>query len=715
VTPRIARLLDRARHSFNVGWNPMLPPADILDAPVIQAARQQVACWQVQPIAISDDEQLVARPPHLEYREAEPVQHCFGRREWELTFGIELPPRTRRAYNKGYLTYAGNHTTVDYPTILELGFKGLIRRVDDRLARLLIDRPISSEKIDFLHGLRLVAAGYIVFCERYAALASQQAAACADPMRAEELRVIAETCSRVVAEPPRTFREACQALWFSFYFLPDAPGRVDMLLKPYYLRDLESGVLTRETARELLSELWIKYFEFHGAEATVSALHHLTLGGVTAEGADASSDLTDLCLEVTAELKIHRPQVGLRWHPEMPVERVRTAIRTWRAGTGSPDLCNDSQIIPALTRLGVAIEDARDFSLSGCQEVIVSGKAQMGSVEGFLNLPKTLRMALGLELESAELPKTRVTTFEELLIRFELALVWLADHAHAASLARDERAARDPGLTASLVVNDCIEQASGYTQGGARYNFCNWNMIGLSNVVDSLTAIKKLVFDDGVATLDDIRKALANGWNGSETLRRQLGKAPSFGNDTDDVDALAALIITRLDAIFKQHEPYRGGCYILGSTAGGENMHVEFGRVTGATPDGRRDGETMADSIGSAQGRDRHGVTALLNSVAKLPHDLLPTATTLNVKLDPKLLETEDGVALIEQLIRAHFLAGGQHFQVNWVDRDTLLDARAHPERHQNLMVRVAGYSAQFLSLWDDLQEEIISRTMHIA
>ena len=712
MTPRISRLLERAWCTNNVGWSAAWPSADPAESPVIQSARWQVAYWQLQPIAISADEQLVARPPHLQDGESHATPQCFGRRTWDAQ-GYPMDEQAEQSFRQGYLSYAGNHTTVDYATILEIGFHGLQARIDERLARLQREEPQAADKADFLRGLRLVAGGYIAFCERFAALAAEQAATCTDPVRGGELRAISAICARVVAEPPRTFREAIQALWFAFYFLPDAPGRVDLLLAPYYQRDLASALLTREQAQELLSELWIKYFEFHSAAWALSAHNHLTLGGVTAEGADASSDLTDLCLEVVADLKIHRPQVAVRWHPAMPEERLRAAVRTWRSGAGGPDLCNDEQIIPALTRVGVALADARDFSLSGCQEVIVSGKAQMGSVEGFCNLPKVLRMALDLEPESAALPPSPLTTFAELLTRYEQAMGWMAGHAHTASLSRDRAAAVDPLLTASLAVHDCIEQARGYTQGGARYNFCNWNVIGLANVTDALMAIKQHVYDEGQVTLPELRAALASDWNGFAELRQRMRRAAAFGNDADEVDALAARIITRLDELFKQYTPFRGGCYILGSTAGGENMHIEFGRVTGATPDGRRDGETLVDSIGAVQGRDMQGVTALLNSVAKLPHHLLPTATTLNVKLDPKVLESEDGVAKIAQLIRAHFLAGGQHFQVNLVDRETLLDARAHPERYQNLLVRVAGYSAQFVCLWDDLQEEIISRTIH--
>ncbi|MBM4049183.1 MAG: hypothetical protein FJ279_29130, partial [Planctomycetes bacterium] len=269
-------------------------------------------------------------------------------------------------------------------------------------------------------------------------------------------------------------------------------------------------------------------------------------------------------------------------------------------------------------------------------------------------------------------------------------------------------------LAASLVVNDCIEKCQGYTQGGARYNFCNWDAIGIANLADSLVAIRKLVFEGRALTLAALVEALRANWDGHEPLRKRIvNQLPHFGNDDDSADAVATQIVETLDQVLKRRTPFRGGHYTLGTLAGGENMHIEFGRLTGATPDGRRDGEPLADTIGPAQGRDRAGITAMLNSVAKLPHRLLPTSTTLNVKLDPKLLASEDGVEKVAALIQSHFLSGGQQFQFNLVTREMLLEAKRCPEKYGNLMVRVAGYSAPFTSLWEDLQEEIIARTGH--
>jgi len=349
--------------------------------------------------------------------------------------------------------------------------------------------------------------------------------------------------------------------------------------------------------------------------------------------------------------------------------------------------------------------------------VIVTGMAQMGSVEGFINMPKIIRIALGLDPtfgNGNELSK--IDNYDKLWERVTHIMDSVAEAAHEASICRDKHFAEQPGgyIQSSLVTRDCIENAKGYTQGGARYNFCNWNIIGATNLADSLVAIQKLVFQDKTLTLKEFSDILASDWEGHEPLRMKvLNQIPHFGNNDDEVDTVTGQIIQTFDKIIKRRKPFRGGEYILGTLAGGENMHIEFGRITGATPDGRKSGITLADSIGAAQGRDRQGITSMLNSVAKLPHRLLPTAVSLNVKLDPKLLENEDGIEKVAAMIRGHFASGGQQLQFNFYNREMLLDAKEHPEKYGNLMVRVAGYSAPFVSLWADMQEEIIARTEH--
>lgn len=672
--------------------------------------------YRHRELVISEPELIIGGNFWLE--EASPVKpESFGHQQFDsVWFGEDMPAAVKCNFVDGFFRWAGNHTTMDFGVMLALGLDGLRAKIAERQARLTRVEDPDGEKREFLDALTIVGLGYRDFCTRHATAARVLAQSATSPARRAELATMAANCEQAIARPPRTFWEACQALWFAFFLLPDAPGRVDQYLYPYYRQDVDSGRLTPEFARELLSCLWIKYFESCGARAGLSAHNHLTLGGVTADGGDASNAVTYLCLDVMEELGLRRPQVGLRCHAGTPLPLLQRAVRALRSDCGSPDFCNDDQIVPALVSIGVTPEDARDFSLSGCHEVIVTGKSQMGSVEGFVNMPKLLRASLGLEpgMPAAEL--NGVTCFAAFEARLDAAMCQAAAQAHAASLCRDRWFA-DPhreSLAASLATSDCIANCRGYFRGGARYNFCNWNVIGLANVADSLAVIRRLCFEDKRMTLAEFAALLAADWAGREPLRRQIvNEFPHYGNDYREVDLLAADVVRRMTTAFKAFTPFRGGVYILGTTAGGENMHMEFGRVTGATPDGRKAGEPLADSMGAAQGRDRAGVTALLNSVAALPHRLLPTAATLNVRLDPKFLAADEGVAKIAAMIRAHFLSGGQQFQFNFVDRATLLAARRQPELHGNLMVRVAGYSAPFVSLWEELQDEIISRTEH--
>ena len=722
MNERVTALRERALRSRRVEdeENEALRRASLAqtaDEPEVMGEAKACAhVFRNRQIPIHDGELIVGTRSCLEYSPGEATTpEIAGRARFVVRWPVS---KTAEAFfREGMLSGAGNHTTMDYQAILDHGFTGLLKRIDARIARLSPAEPDGDEKRDFLAALRIVGEGYIDFCRRYADHALSLSQETKDEARRLELETIARNCRRAPAEPPTNFWEACQALWLCFFFLPDAPGRVDQYLYPYYRQDMEQGTLTHDFARELVSCLWIKYFEFAGAQAGVSAIQHLTLGGVNPDGNDASNVLTRLCLDVTEDLKLSRPQVGLRWHRHTPSDLLKRAVRVLRNGTGNPDFCSDEQIVPALIRTGVQPEDARDFSLSGCHEVVVTGKAQMGSVEGFINLPKILRLTLGLEPAlhtGADLDV--LESFEQFWAVLEEAMALVAEQAHQASVVRDRQEAALPGgnLAASLVVNDCIEEACGYTRGGARYNHCNWDIIGIANLADALVAIHRLVFEEQALTLPDFAVVLRADWQDREDMRRQiLNRLPHFGNDQDEVDRMARRIIETFSAIIKRHTPFRGGEYILGTTAGAENMHVEFGRVTGATPDGRKAGEPLADSLGAAQGRDRHGVTALLNSVAKLPHALLPTATTLNVKLEPQLVRDEAGIEKIAALIQGHFLEGGQQCQFSLVNREMLLEAKRHPDRHADLMVRVTGYSARFTALWEDLQDEIIARTEH--
>jgi len=686
------------------------------EPPVIREAKALAHYYRNRTLVINDGELIVGDKPRAE-GEDRVKPGIFGRRNWAGGNLCPIPDYVESFFQEGMLSWAGNHQTLDYDTIFAVGFHGLCEQINARIERFTTEEPDYEEKKNFLEALKILAEGYIDLSNRYADYALGLYHKESEPVRRDELKTIAQNCRQVPASPPTTFWEACQCAWFSFFFVPDAPGRVDQYLYPFYKEDIEKGTITREFAKELISGLWIKYFEHVGAQGGVSAHNHLTLGGVGPDGSDACNDVTYLCLEVTEDLKLLRPQVGFRWNQNTPSEVLERAVRVLRVRTGNPDFCNDEQIVPALINVGVKPEDARNFSLSGCHEVIVTGMAQMGSVEGFINMPKLLLMALGLEPSlNGNIDLAGIDNYDKFWEHFVGVMARVAEGAHEASICRDRRSAEQPGgyLASSLVTLDCIENARGYTQGGARYNFCNWDIIGTANLADSLVALRKLVFEDRTLSLPQLVDILYSDWEGYDQLRIQIvNQFPHFGNNDDGVDEVAKQIIETFSSMLKRRTPFRGGEYILGTTAGGENMHIEFGRVTGATPDGRKSETPLADSIGAAQGSDRNGITAMLNSVAKLPHRLLPTATTLNVKLDPKLIDTEEGIEKVSALLRGHFMSGGQQMQFNFYDREMLLEAKRHPEKYGNFMVRVAGYSAPFVSLWSDLQDEIIARTEH--
>ena len=630
----------------------------------------------------------------------------------------EMPSELSILFENGVLRGAGNHMTMDYETILSIGVRGFIERIEERLDSLSENEDGYSDKRSFLDSIRIYAEAIISFSNRYAELAGSLAERTSDAVRRQELSEIAEICRKVPAEPAESLHEACQSSYFFYFLSPDAPGLVDRYLNPYYEADRSAGVIDKAGALELIETLWLKYLEGEGG----GSLHqgsgrHVTIGGMDLNGNEGSNELTWFCLDATEELKIICPQVSLRVTENSAIELLERGVRALRSGTGHPTFSNDDAIVPALQAIGVSAEDARNYSLSGCNEVIVSGKGHMGSVEGFVNMPKILEMVLGL---SDGLPNNvefeMFDTYESFKAAVLDALSYIVSRVQDASEKWDqERAkmfARYP--MSSLVTFGCIDNARGYSAGGAKYNFCNWDAIGTVNLADALAAIKKLVFDSKELTLEQFVEILRQNWTGNETLRQKtLNQVPHFGNDDDEVDALAAEIIQRMSDDLKKRVPFRGGEYTLGTLAGVENMHVVFGKQTGATPDGRKSGESLADSLTAAHGRDRNGVTAVLNSIAKMPSEVLPTSVTVNIKLDPSLLETDQGIKTVSDMLQAYFKAGGIQLQLNMVDRETLLDAKKHPEGYDSLMVRVAGYSGRFVALDKDVQNEVIARTGH--
>ena len=626
----------------------------------------------------------------------------------------EIQPRPEKLeafIKQGFFILCGNHQVANYEKVLSVGLRGIVEQIECKLTTATEDSKV------FLEAMRTFALAMIQYCRRYAATARKEMSCCNDDLRRKELAVIANNCERVIEYPPENFWQACQSLYFTFLLIPDSPGRIDQYLYSYYRQDIDSGCLTEEFAKELLSCLWIKYFEYWGKDHLRSGITHLALGGLTPDGECSVNDLSYLCLEVAEKLEIIRPQIAVRWNQKTPQRFMQRGVELLKKNFGSPDFCNDEQIVPALIKIGISPEDARNFCPSGCHEIMIPGKSQMGSLMGEFNLPKTLNCVLGVD----EMPSGDKIALDELRDWESFYAAWrrvmkdVASKIHELSYFEDSKRAQTSwGFAGSLLTEGCIERGRGLAQGGAIYNYCNWDAIGIATLADSFMVIKKLVFESKTITLEKLAECLRNNWDGYELLRQQIDFAlPRFGNDIREVDAIAAGLIRDVAEALDQYTPYRGGRYTLGTLAGYENAHAVFGQNTGATSDGRLAGEAFPGSLGPAAGRDRDGLTAMLNSVASIPHILLPTSTVVNVTIDPGLLHSEAGMYKTAAAIIAHFGSGGQQLQFTIADRNILSEAQKNPDGYRGLMVRVAGYSARFTSLEKNVQDEIINRTIN--
>ena len=418
-------------------------------SPVMTLAREITDRYNHRPVIIQDAELIVGGDPR-EVIEAPVTSKIAGRRSWSSGPTWNIPEQYKKFFHSGVFSWAGNHNTLDYDLAFSLGLSGIRSQIASGISEMELAEPNNVERLDYLKALDLVAGSYVAFAERHGEHAETLAETATDlastgishSERVNELREISRICGKVPSQPPETFWEACQCAWFLFLLVPDAPGRLDQYLFPFYRNDLKRGIIDRDFARELLSCLWIKYFEFAGVEDGVSARNHLTLAGLTPQGQDAVNEVTYLCLEVIEELALSRPQVGFRWNSKTPRNALKRAVEVLKTNTGNPDFCNDEVIVPALQRIGVDMADAKNFSLSGCHEVIVTGMSQMGSVEGFVNMAKVGRMAMGLEPQLYKCPDLQdVDTFEKLWTQIEGAMDVVAAAAHEVSVCRDRQTA----------------------------------------------------------------------------------------------------------------------------------------------------------------------------------------------------------------------------------------------------------------------------------
>jgi formate C-acetyltransferase len=593
-------------------------------------------------------------------------------------------------------------------------------------------------KRDELKAMEVAAGAIINFAKRYSRLAKEKALREEIPERRKELEKISEICNYVPANAPRTLWEALQYYWFIHLGVITElntwdsfnPGRLDQHLYPFYKKDLEEGILTKDTAKELLQAFWIKFNNQPappkvGVTAQESNTYTdfclINLGGLKENGEDAVNELSYILLDVIEEMRLLQPSSMVQISKKNPDRFIKRALKIIKTGYGQPSVFNTDSIIQELVRQGKSITDARTGGASGCVETGAFGKESY-ILTGYFNLVKILELTLNNGID----PKTNKLiglqtgdpesffSFDELLQAYEKQLNHFINIKIKGSLIIERLYAEYlPAPFMSILISDCIKKGKDYNNGGARYNTSYIQGVGLGSITDALTSLKYNVFDKKNIDMKEFLYALKKNFAGSESLRQDLlNKTPKYGNDDDYADSVLRQIFEIYYNAIDGRPNTRGGCYrinLLPTTS-----HVYFGSVCGATPDGRQAYEPLSEGISPVQGADVNGPTAVIKSASKIDH-LRTGGTLLNQKFTPQLLDDESGIEKLTQLIRTYFRLDGHHIQFNVVTAETLRKAQKEPEKYRDLIVRVAGYSDYFIDLTFELQNEIIKRTEQYA
>ncbi|WP_043600201.1 glycyl radical protein [Solidesulfovibrio magneticus] len=649
-----------------------------------------------------------------------------------------MPPQALEAHNDvvytvGNYFYNGvGHISVDYAKAIGQGLSGVIANARQALEALDYADAEQLKKRHFLEAVIIANQAVVDFAGRFATLAAALAADCADPIRRDELQEIARICRKVPAQPAETFHEAIQAFWFVHLVIQIesnghsiSPMRFDQYMEPYYARD--KGRVLPEKAQELLDLLWIKFAELNKVRDENSTMAfagypmfmNLIVGGQKRDGSDATNDLSFMCLQAAANTKLYAPSLSIRIHEGTPPALYKKAGEISRLGMGYPAYYNDRVIIPALLARGLTREDARDYGIIGCVEPQVGGKTEGWHDAAFFNMGKVMELALndGVDKRTGKQigPKSgsleTFQTFDDVMASYKTQTAYFVRLMAAADNAVDmAHGVRCPLPFLSSLVDDCIAAGKSLQEGGAHYNFTGPQGVGVANAGDCLTAIKKLVFDDRLLTLAELRQALDSDFEGREDVRQMLlNRAPKYGNDDDYADAVAKEAARIYCEEVNRYTNPRGGRFQPGLYPASAN--VPLGSVVAATPDGRKAWSPLADGVSPISGCDTCGPTASVLSVAKLDHEIASNGTLLNQKFHPTALEGDQGLNNLKAVTETYFQNGGFHVQYNVISRETLLEAQAQPEAYKNLVVRVAGYSAFFTALDKSLQDDIIART----
>ncbi|MCP4640413.1 MAG: hypothetical protein GY851_08275 [bacterium] len=662
---------------------------------------------------------------HLAEDEVAEVQRCVERwarqREQCAMVGVaaEEAPRVPSVYTGG--GWIENHSIRDYAKVLRIGFDEIRTEVDAAAGDADLADPDYARKESFWRAARWVCEAGSALGARYAEHAASLGRETDEPAERARLEAMADRCRRVPAQGARTLEEAVQSLWLAHILTcgedginANSIGRLDQMLYPYYAADVEAGRATRDDAVRLMEELACRLYLDYDVQA-------ITLGGQTADGHDAANEMSYIIIEASRNVGFVR-DLSVRLHRGSPDRLVDASAELIARGGGIPFVFNDDCFVPALSERGIALEDARDYAPIGCIELTVPGRANPHAVSGWFNAAKCFELALfdgvdpgcGDRLGPATGLLTDFQSFDDLLAAYESQVEHFASHM-VYHCNRGESAQRERGPLPcwSVLTDDCIARGRDITDGGAVYNYHSVCFLGTANTADGLAALRTLVFEERTVDARTVLDALRTDFDGHESLRKRLlGAAPKYGNDQPEVDALAAHISNHFIDVMDEARSPLGGRYFVHLFS--FLLNIDYGKQTGALPDGRRAGEPLAYSLSAHQGRDQDGVTAMLNSLACLPHRRAAGATAAIVDLDPAFIRGEEGVHRLAQIVRTAIRMGVGQLQFNVTTADRLRKAQDDPERYGNIPVRVAGYSQMFRLLTKELQDHVIARTKHV-
>ena len=645
---------------------------------------------------------------------------------------------------EGKLNAGDAHLAVNYERILKDGLRGYEKRVKEYKASLDLTDPESIDKYCFYNAVLIVLEAVRNFANRYSVLAKDLAEKELNQERKIELLEISRICSKVPYEPAETFREAVQSVWFIQLILQIESnghslsyGRFDQYMYPYYDRDIKNGTIKESEALELLTCLWIKTLTINKVRSQAHTLssagspmyQNVTIAGQTIDKKDAVNDLSFLVLKSVAQTRLTQPNLTVRYHKNINKHFLDECVEVMRLGFGMPALNNDEIIIPSFMDWQVKEEDAYNYSAIGCVETAVPGKwGYRCTGMSYINFPRMLLCTMnnGVDLTSNKrFTKgygyfTEMESYEELLKAWDKTIREITRYSVIVENVIDKASERDvPDILCSALTDDCIARGKTIKEGGAVYDFISGLQVGIANMADCLAAIKKLVYEEKKITRQELWNAILDDFSSPENKKIQemlIREAPKYGNDDDYVDQL---IVEAYDSYIEEIEKYPNTRYNRGPIGGiryagtsSISANVGQGMSTMATPDGRNAFEPLAEGCSPAHNSDKNGPTAVFKSVSKLRTNKITGGVLLNQKMTPQMLSTEENRQKLELLIKTFFnRLHGYHVQYNIVSKETLIDAQKHPEKHKDLIVRVAGYSAFFNVLSKKTQDDIIGRT----